>query len=145
MKRIIPRIIVMLTGLLVFAIGIIYNFPVAMGAGILVSIFALISTIEAELYNRSRWDRLIRYYLKEKDKSTESDMRVVLTEYEIEELRQKLSAAEEKPSMIYVGGFKPMVDALNRVHSARSGLKSMTDAVQTIGSIMEVAGREVNE
>jgi len=128
MKRIFPRILAMLTGLFLFSIGMINRLPPAIGAGILMSAFFLISAAEAEVYNRYHWDRLIRYYLKERDKHTESDMRVVLADYEIEELKKKLAAAESTPSKIYVGGFPKLTDALNRAH-ARNMLKAVGSEV----------------
>ena len=123
MKRIIPRIIVMLMGLVILAIGIIHNLPLAICAGFFVFFFALISVIEAEQFNRSRWNRLINYYIKERDGRIVSEMKCELKDIEREELESRLKVAEEKPSTIYVAGVKELTDALNRAH-ARNMLKA---------------------
>lgn len=130
MKRIIPRIIVMLTGLVILAIGIIHNLPLAMGAGFFVFFFALISVIEADQFNRSRWNRLINYYIKERDGRIASEMKCELKDIEREEMENRLKVAEERPGVIYVAGVKKLTDVLNRAH-ARNMLKA--------------AGREINE
>lgn len=130
MKRIIPRIIVMLTGILILTIGIVYNLPLAMGAGFFVFFFTLLNLIEADRHNRSRWDRLIRYYIKERDGRITSEMMLELSDIEREELENKLKIAEEKSNMIYVGGFKKLTDALNRAH---------------VRNMLKVSGREINE
>lgn len=143
MKRIIPRIIVMLTGVLILIIGIAYNLPLAMGAGFFVFFFALTSIIEADHFNRSRWNRLINYYVKERDGRIASEMKCELSDIEREELEMKLKDAEEKPSMVYIGGPKYLRDALNKVHAPN--FKRMSENVQTVGSLLETEGREINE
>lgn len=130
MKRIIPRIIVMLTGLVILAIGIIHNLPLAMGAGFFLFFFALISVIEADQFNRSRWNLLINYYIKERDGRIASEMKCELKDIEREEMENRLKVAEERPGVIYVAGVKKLTDALNRAH-ARNMLKA--------------TGREINE
>lgn len=117
MKRIIPRVAVVLGGLLTFAVGMTHKLPWAIGAGIFIAIFALMSVIEAELYNRARWQRMLTYYVKEKNRRESAERAVELVECDLEDTKEKLKEAEAKPSMIYVGGFPQLTDALNKAHA----------------------------
>ncbi len=124
MKRIIPRMLIMLAGITAAAVGGVNNSLWLALTGFFVFFFAVVALIEAEIYNRTQWDRMIKYYLKERDKRTEIEIKAEHADYELEELKKQLEEAEKKPTMVYVGGFKALTDSLNKVHE-RNMLKAV--------------------
>ena len=124
MKCIIPRMLVMLTGITATAIGVVFNIPWLMVTGFFVFFFGLIAVIEADIYNRNRWDRMLRYYVKERDLRTKSEIAAEHADYELTEIQKQLDEAIKKPTMVYVGGFKALTDSLNKVHE-RNMLKAV--------------------
>ena len=128
MKKIIPRMIIMLTGIVILAIGIINNTPLAMGAGFFMFFGGLISTIEADMYNRKRDTRILRSWVKLNNKLEAAEVGQERASRERDEMMEELKKAEKQPTLIYVAGVKTLTDKLNQAH-ARNMLKAVGSEV----------------